>query len=122
MGSKFTEDKRAMGDIMKILKAHDLFFLDSKTTAKSVGGEVAKKYGVKYATRHVFLDNNNEKKYILGQLKQAEKIANKNGYAVAIGHPKSQTYAALKEWLPTLDAKGLKLVHMSEIVELRNKE
>ena len=122
MGSKFTEDKRAMGDIMKILKAHDLFFLDSKTTAKSVGGEVAKKYGVKYATRHVFLDNNNEKKYILGQLKQAEKIANKNGYAVAIGHPKSQTYAALKEWLPTLEAKGLKLVHMSEIVELRNKE
>ena len=67
-------------------------------------------------------DNNNEKNYILGQLKQAEKIANKNGYAVAIGHPKSQTYAALKEWLPTLEAKGLKLVHMSEIVELRNKE
>ena len=120
MGSKFTEDKRAMSDIMKILKAHDLFFLDSKTTAKSVGGEVAKKYDVKYATRHVFLDNKNEKNYILGQLNQAEKIANKNGYAVAIGHPKSQTYEALKEWLPTLDDKGLKLVHMSEIVELRN--
>ena len=120
MGSKFTEDKRVMSDIMKILKAHDLFFLDSKTTAKSVGQEVAKKYDVKYATRHVFLDNKNEKNYILGQLKQAEKIANKNGYAVAIGHPKSQTYEALKEWLPTLDDKGLKLVHMSEIVELRN--
>lgn len=120
MGSKFTEDKRVMSDIMKILKAHDLFFLDSKTTAKSVGGEVAKIYGVRYATRHVFLDNKNEKNYILGQLNQAEKIANKNGYAVAIGHPKSQTYAALKEWLPTLDDKGLKLVHMSEIVELRN--
>lgn len=120
MGSKFTEDKRVMSDIMKILKAHDLFFLDSKTTAKSVGGEVAKIYGVRYATRHVFLDNKNEKNYILGQLNQAEKIANKNGYAVAIGHPKSQTYEALKEWLPTLDDKGLKLVHMSEIVELRN--
>ena len=114
MGSKFTEDKRVMSDIMKILKAHDLFFLDSKTTAKSVGGEVAKIYGVRYATRHVFLDNKNEKNYILGQLNQAEKIANKNGYAVAIGHPKSQTYEALKEWLPTLDDKGLKLVHMSE--------
>ena len=120
MGSKFTEDRRAMSDIMKVLAEHDLFFLDSKTTAKSVGQEVAKTYGVDYATRHVFLDNNNDKAYILGQLRATEKIAKKNGYAVAIGHPKSQTYVALKEWLPTLEEKGIKLVPMSEIVELRN--
>ena len=120
MGSKFTEDRRAMSDIMKVLAEHNLFFLDSKTTAKSVGQEVAKAYGVDYATRHVFLDNNNDKAYILGQLRATEKIAKKNGYAVAIGHPKSQTYVALKEWLPTLEEKGIKLVPMSEIVELRN--
>lgn len=120
MGSKFTENRRVMSDIMQVLKKHNLFFLDSKTTSKSVGREVAAIHGVRYATRHVFLDNNNEKNYILRQLCQTEKIAEKNGYAVAIGHPKSQTYAALKEWLPTLKAKGIKLVHMSEIVELRN--
>ena len=87
---------------------------------ETVGQEVAKTYGVDYATRHVFLDNNNDKAYILGQLRATEKIAKKNGYAVAIGHPKSQTYVALKEWLPTLEEKGIKLVPMSEIVELRN--
>ena len=120
MGSKFTENKRAMSDIMDVLRQKDLFFLDSKTTPKSVGKEVAKKYGVKYAHRHVFLDNRNEKPYILGQLAAAEKIARKNGYAVAIGHPKSQTYEALKEWLPTLKQKNITLVPMSRIIEYLN--
>ena len=120
MGSKFTEDEQKMSDIMEILHQHDLFFLDSKTTPKSVGKSTAQKYDVDYAHRHVFLDNNNDKTYILNQLKIAERIARKNGYAVAIGHPKSQTYNALKEWLPQAPSKGIKIVHMSEIVEVLN--
>lgn len=120
MGSKFTEDEQKMSDIMEILHQHDLFFLDSKTTPKSVGKSTAQKYDVDYAHRHVFLDNNNDKAYILNQLKIAERIARKNGYAVAIGHPKSQTYNALKEWLPQAPSKGIKIVHMSEIVEVLN--
>lgn len=120
MGSKFTENEQKMSDIMEVLSAHELFFLDSKTTSKSVGEKTARKYGVEYAHRHVFLDNNNNKEYILKQLAQAERIAAKNGYAVAIGHPKSQTYEALKIWLPTLQNKNLKLVHMSEIVKVLN--
>ena len=102
------------------LSGYDLYFLDSKTTPKSVGEKTAKKYGVDYAHRHVFLDNNNDKKYILKQLAQTERIAKKNGYAVAIGHPKSKTYEALKEWVKTLPEKGIKLVHMSEIVKVLN--
>ena len=120
MGSKFTENRQKMSDIMEILHKHDLFFLDSKTTPKSVGKSTAAQYDVDYAHRHVFLDNNNDKSYILQQLKITERIAQKNGYAVAIGHPKSQTYNALKEWLPTVSDKGLKIVHMSEIVKVLN--
>ncbi len=120
MGSKFTENRQKMSDIMEILRKYNLFFLDSKTTPKSVGKEIAGEYGVEYAHRHVFLDNQNDKAYILKQLAAAEHIAAKNGYAVAIGHPKSQTYEALKTWLPTLENKNLKLVHMSEIVQVLN--
>ena len=120
MGSKFTENRQKMSDIMEILHKHGLFFLDSKTTPKSVGKSTAAQYDVDYAHRHVFLDNNNDKSYILQQLKITERIAQKNGYAVAIGHPKSQTYNALKEWLPTVSDKGLKIVHMSEIVKVLN--
>lgn len=120
MGSKLTEDRERMDAVMKILKEKKLFFLDSKTTAKSQAETAAIEQGVAHVHRHVFLDNNNDKEYILRQLAQTEKLARKNGYAIAIGHPKSQTAAALKEWLPTLEEKGLVLTPLSRIVKILN--
>lgn len=122
MGSEFTEDKQRMNYVMDVLKEHNMFFVDSKTSAKSVGRRVAKDKRVAYAHRHVFLDNENKVDYINRQLKAAERIARKNGYAVAIGHPKSATFKALKDWLPSLEEKNIKLVHMSEIVKVLNPQ
>ena len=118
MGSKLTEDKTRMTAIMKILKQHNMFFLDSKTSPNSQAEDAAAEVGIAYAHRHVFIDNNNNKEYILGQLNIAEKLARKNGYAIAIGHPKSQTYEALKEWLPKLEEKGITLEPLSKIVNI----
>lgn len=118
MGSKLTEDFERMNAVMEVLKERDLFFLDSKTTAFSVAKKAARQNSVAYATRHVFLDNVNKVDYVLKQLAIAERIARRNGYAVAIGHPKSGTYQALKEWLPTLGEKKIKLVHLSNIVKV----
>lgn len=120
MGSKFTESSKHMDEVMKVLKKRNLFFLDSKTSSKSVGSKMAKKHNTSYVHRHVFLDNNNDLKYILKQLETTERIAKKRGYAIAIGHPKTQTYEALKIWLPTIEQKGFKLVHISDIVEKIN--
>ncbi len=120
MGSRFTENRKAMQSVMDVLKEENLFFLDSKTSAKSVGKELAHKNGVAYAHRHVFLDNKNDFDYILGQLHLTERIAKRNGYAIAIGHPKSQTFNALKAWLPTLEEKNIKLVPLSEVVTKLN--
>ena len=121
MGSKFTEDREHMDYVMEVLKDKDIFFLDSKTTAQSVGVEEASKWHIRHIARNVFLDNTNEYDYIMNQLHIVERLAAKNGYAVAIGHPKSWTYQALKDWLPTLEAKGLKLVPLSTIVETVNQ-
>lgn len=118
MGSKLTEDKERMAAVMEVLKQNNMFFLDSKTSAGSHAEEAAAETDVAYAHRHVFIDNNNDKKYILGQLQKAEKIALKNGYAIAIGHPKSQTFEALKEWLPALNGKKVRLVPLSQIVRV----
>ena len=121
MGSKFTEDKERLGYVMNILKQRGMFFLDSKTTASSKGKELAEVDGVDYAARDVFLDNENDYAYIMKQLEKTEKIARKKGFAVAICHPKSQTYLALKDWLDTLPDKGVKLVLVSEIVAATNR-
>ena len=121
MGSRFTENRAHMQVVMEVLKERQLFFLDSKTSPHSVGKEIARKNGVAYAHRHVFLDNNNDFAYITRQLRLTEKIAARNGYAIAIGHPKSQTFKALEAWLPTLKDKNIKLVHLSEIVKELNR-
>lgn len=122
MGSKLTEDEPRMEAIMEVLKENNLFFLDSKTSAKSQAHKAARRQKVAYGHRHVFLDNNNDKAYILGQLALTERLARKNGYAVAIGHPKTQTYEALKEWLSELDKKQIRLMHLSEIMAILNPQ
>ena len=121
MGSKLTEDKERMEVVMDALAERNLFFLDSKTSASSVGEKLAKEKNVKHAHRHVFLDNQNDFNYISQQLLTSEKIAKKYGYAIAIGHPKSQTFEALKAWLPSLKEKNIKLVHLSEVIDILNK-
>ncbi len=120
MGSLFTERAEKLAPVMDVLRRRGLFFLDSKTSSKSVAKQVATDYAVPYAHRHVFLDNINEKEYVLKQLELTEKIANRNGYAVAIGHPKSATFLALKDWLPSLEEKNLKLLPLSEVVKVLN--
>lgn len=122
MGSRFTESAAKLDVVMSVLKEKGLFFLDSKTSQYSQGREVAQMEGVQYITRDVFLDNENDYQYVMNQLQQTETIALKNGYAVAIGHPKDATYKALKDWLQTLEDKGLKLVHLSKMIELQNKK
>lgn len=120
MGSRFTEDPVRMDVVMKELEKRGLFFLDSKTTPHSAGEKAAKDNRVRYVSRNVFLDNEDKFDYVMRQLRQTEAIARKNGYAVAIGHPKEQTYNALKVWLPTLKSRNLRLVHLSEIVKALN--
>lgn len=116
MGSLFTETPEAMSAVMEILQQKEMFFLDSLTTGKSVGRRTARQYGVAFLSRDVFLDNENNYDYIMGQLHQTEKIAAKKGYAVAIGHPHDQTAKALKDWVETLEEKGFVLVHISDLI------
>ena len=122
MGSLFTEDAKSLGYVMQILKDRGLFFLDSKTTSKSVGAKVAAEYGVPYIARDVFLDNENDYDYIMKQLHLTEKIAHMRGYAVAIGHPRSQTYLALRDWMNGLSDRKIRLVRLGDLVREVNKK
>ena len=122
MGSLFTEDEKSLGYVMQVLKERNLFFLDSKTTAKSVGEKVAAEYGVPYIARDVFLDNENDYNYIMKQLRQTEKIAHMRGYAVAIGHPRTQTYLALRDWMKDLPERKIRLVRLGDLVKEVNKK
>jgi polysaccharide deacetylase 2 family uncharacterized protein YibQ len=117
MGSEFTEHEEKMADVLQILKKNNLFFIDSVTTPESAGMRVAQRVGIKSARRNVFLDNEQERNYILGQLGQAVRLARKNGSAIAICHPHSATIAALAAALPGVAGQGVRLVPASELVK-----
>ncbi len=112
-GSKFTANQEAMDKLFQVLKKYDFTFVDSRTTSKSVAAKSAKKYGVRMLSRNIFLDNNKNKKYIQGQLKKAIKTAIKNGSAIAIGHPYSITFEALRDSKHLL--KDLDLVYIHQL-------
>ncbi len=95
MGSRFTENRQAMHEVLSVLKQRGLFFIDSYTTAQSTGLDEAGKMGIPTARRHVFLDNVQEQDKICRQLEQLVALAKKNGWAIGIGHPNQATLKAL---------------------------
>lgn len=117
MGSRYTGDRVGMRVVMEELKKRGLLFLDSVTTEKSVAPELARNYGVPFAARNVFIDNEQSVSAVLAQLQKAEAHARKHGSAIAIGHPHDATIEALAQWLPGLDAKGLVLVPVTSIIK-----
>jgi len=122
MGSLFTENEEKLDAVMRILKQKGLFFLDSKTSEYTRGCHVAAQEGVACAERDVFLDNKNDYQYVMKQLQIAEKMALKEGHVIVIGHPKSETVKALKDWLVTLKDKGFKLVRLGELFDELDKK
>ncbi|MBE9536144.1 MAG: divergent polysaccharide deacetylase family protein [Proteobacteria bacterium] len=116
MGSKFTEYADGMHHVLGELKKRGLFFIDSKTSTKSVALYHARAMGIKTAERSIFLDNNQAEDAIVKQLDKAIEAAKTKGRAIAIGHPYRETVKVLKNILPTIEGKGVRLVTASEIV------
>src|SRR5574344_2017181 len=96
-GSVFTENYEAMDKLFRALKKYNFIFVDSKTTPNSVAKELSIKYQMPYIVRDTFLDNDRSFTAIQNQLKDAIRVAKKQGFAIAIGHPYEVTFQVLKE-------------------------
>lgn len=112
-GSLFTSNEEAMKKLYKAFEKEGLIFVDSKTIASSKAPKVAKALGQIYIQRDVFLDNQDDVSYIKKQLMDAVKLAKKKGFAIAIGHPRKNTFKALEQSKDLLES--VELVYLSEI-------
>jgi polysaccharide deacetylase 2 family uncharacterized protein YibQ len=121
MGSKVTASTERMGWLFEELERRGLMFVDSRTTKETVAPVLAQHFGLPFAERDVFLDNEFGADAVEAQLKILEGEARKYGYAVAIGHPHAGTIAALRAWLPTLANRGIVLVPVSDIAARRDQ-
>ena len=120
MGAVATLDAALMDLVAAETLARGMLFLDSVVVPHSVALARAEIAGVPAAARDVFIDNSGKPGVIEGQLADIETTARRLGYAIAIGHPRPHTLAALEAWLPTLAAKGFVLWPLSATVALRN--
>jgi len=96
-GSKFTSSSKAMDRLFCALDKYNMRFIDSKTAAHTYGSKMGELHGKVVYNRDTFLDNKPDIDYILGQIKKAIKTAKKRGLAIAICHPRPETFQALKE-------------------------
>ncbi|MFQ5764594.1 MAG: divergent polysaccharide deacetylase family protein [Rhodospirillales bacterium] len=119
MGSRFTADLPGMVVVMEEMRKRELLFLDSITAGRSVGRQAARRVGVPFAVRNVFLDDKDDVRGISQRLAEVERLAKKTGVAVAIGHPRESTLRALGPWLDGIETKGFQLVPVSAVIRIR---
>lgn len=115
MGSKATEDARTMSAVFGELKDRGLYFFDSLVSARSVCPALARRAGIRFAKRDIFLDNQQDHAYIRGQFEKLKARARLNGKAIGIGHDRSITLEVLQELIPQLQKEGYRFVFVSDL-------
>lgn len=115
-GSRATADARVMRDVLTVLKKHNMFFVDSRTNSQSVAYDLARQLGVAAAENELFIDHNSDISQIKARLREAGQLAVRYGRAVAIGHARLNTAQAVREVIPELEATGVQLVFVSQLV------
>nr|WP_314782152.1 divergent polysaccharide deacetylase family protein [uncultured Treponema sp.] len=106
-GSLITSDKEAMEAVLELCREKNIYFLDSRTSSKSVVPQVAKKLNMSIWERAVFLDNKRDKAYMKKQIIDGLEIASQRGEAIMIGHVFTVDLAILlKEMYSDLTQEG----------------
>lgn len=116
MGSGGTSNQELMRTVLGELKRRGLFFLDSGTTSKSVAPGIGYQLGVPVLRRDVFLDNEDSKEAVRKKVRELAQIARKKGYAIGIGHYRTNTLSVLKEEIPRLKRSGFQIFSLSDLV------
>lgn len=122
MGSDLTQRRRQMAWLMQELRWRDLYFVDSRTSDKTVAATVAAEFRVPHLSRQVFLDNDASLEAIDERFGVLTAKAREEGIAVAIGHPYRETIEYLQATLPTLEEKGFRLASVSQALAMGEAE
>lgn len=114
MGSELTQDSTRMKWVMEETAKRRLFFIDSRTTAKSVAEKEAKSAGIPVLSRDIFLDHIRTKEAVNAAFDKMIKKARRYGNMIAIGHPYNVTLEVLEKRLPELEKMGIRMISVTD--------
>ncbi|MCL2683740.1 MAG: divergent polysaccharide deacetylase family protein [Synergistaceae bacterium] len=117
-GSKATSDREVMDTLMEVLTERDLFFLDSRTSSRSVAYDSALEHGLNAAYNSRFLDNESDRDKIAAQMEVALKLAQRRGMIAVICHMRPATVTFLEDFAGELEKgdhkSGVKFITLAE--------
>jgi uncharacterized protein len=122
MGSHLTEFDFFMRPVMDSIRSFDpsFYFLDSRTSPRSVAYTQAQDAGLSSISRDIFLDNDSSISAIRLQYNIWLTRARERGSAIAIGHPYTHTLEVLQDRLPQAGEK-FTFMRISELIEARSQ-
>ena len=65
----------------------------------------------------MFLDDEETPEALRAQLEATERVAQRKGYAIAIGHPHAVTLDALQSWIPEAQKRGVEFVPLKNLLK-----
>lgn len=123
MGSLLTMHPGHMNWLMKEMHSiGNLYFIDSRTSTKSVASSIAQENNVPSLQRDIFLDPDYKPSTIKKQFQLFIETIDKQGYAIAIAHPHPRTLEYIKNNLKELESRNIKLISVSELLKLKSGE
>jgi Uncharacterized protein conserved in bacteria len=117
MGSAVTTDFEIMGKVATVAKKRGIYYLDSLTTSGTATAAAARREGIRYWERDVFLDNVSDRVSIIHAIEDGKKRSSKGRPAIMIGHVWSAELAqTLTELYPQLVEEGFSLSTISRFM------
>ncbi len=116
-GSALTGDRQAMAVVMdELARSDDLLFVDSRTDPATVAEQEAVRAGLAATRRNVFLDHDPAPAAVERAVDEWLETAQRQGCALAIGHPRPATLAVLERRLGEL-GEAVERVDLATYIE-----
>ena len=121
LGTKFMLHSETFLPILKTIKQRGLIYVDSRSTSRSLGPELASSIQLPRAFNNIFIDKEPSNQKIKSKLDELEKIALKKRFAVGIAQPFPLTIEILSQWAEKLKGKQISLAPITAVVDKQSQ-
>ena len=117
MGSLATTDEILMTTVLGFLRREGKFYVDSRTTADTVGPRLARELGVPFLQRDIFVDDSTADPDIAAAFGKGIAEARTRGQSVLIGHVQNRGVAdILRAEEKNFSAQGVRLARLTDVL------
>ena len=121
LGTKFMLHSETFLPVLKSIKQRGLIYVDSRSTSRSLGPELASSIQLPKAFINVFVDKEPSQEKIKSKLDELERIALKRRFAVGIAQPFPITIEILSRWTKRLKTKQIALAPITAVVDKQSQ-